>query len=297
MIPTDWKSGTLLGAALLMASLLVTAAAAQSPSADAKRPEDADPVHRLAEQPRAVRSPIRELAMSAAPGEHPLMPTLRWAKGGLEEMGKIQDYSCTFVKRERINGELNEPEYAYLKVRHQPFSVYMYFVGPKKIKGREVLYVEGKNDGKLIAHEGGGILPITVRLKPDSFLAMRGNRYPITHLGIKNLAEKLVERANQDKELGAPVEVKFFKGAKIDKRSVTCIQVTHPERHPKHTFYQARVFVDDELHVPIRYEAYDWPAEKGGKPQLIEEYTYLKLDVNKGYTDEDFDEDNPNYGF
>ena len=229
--------------------------------------------------------------------EHPLDPAIREAEKALKALESIRDYSATLVKRERIDGKLLEHEYAYVKVRHEPFSVYMYFVGPKKIKGREVLYVEGENDGRLIAHEGGGLIPITVKLKPDSFLAMRGNRYPITHLGIKNLAHKLVERANQDKALGLPVEVKFFKGAKIAKRSVTCIQVTHPERHPKHLFYKARVFIDDELNVPIRYEAYDWPKEKGGKPLLIEEYTYLKLDVNKGYTDEDFDEDNPNYKF
>ena len=228
--------------------------------------------------------------------EHSLDPAIRVAKRAIKELESIKDYSATMVKRERVDGKLLEHEYAYIKVRHDPFSVYIYFVGPKKVKGREVLYVEGKNDGKLIAHEGGGLLPVTVKLKPDSFLAMRGNRYPITHLGIENLAQKLVERANQDKALGAPVEVKFFKGAKIDKRSVTCIQVTHPERHPKHLFYKARVFIDEE-HLPIRYEAYDWPKEKGGKPQLIEEYTYLKLDVNKGYTDEDFDEDNPNYNF
>ena len=229
--------------------------------------------------------------------EHSLDPAIRLAKKALVEMESIKDYSATLVKRERVDGKLLEHEYAYVKVRHEPFSVYMYFVGPKNVKGREVLYVEGENDGKLIAHEGSGILSITVKLKPDSFLAMRGNRYPITHLGIKNLAVKLVERANQDKALGLPVEVKFFKGAKIDKRSVTCIQVTHPERHPKHAFYKARVFIDEELNVPIRYEAYDWPKEEGGKPLLIEEYTYLKLDVNKGYTDEDFDEDNPNYNF
>jgi outer membrane lipoprotein-sorting protein len=230
--------------------------------------------------------------------EHSLDPAIRLAKKALSEMESIKDYSATMVKRERVDGKLLEHEYAYIKVRHEPFSVYMYFVGPKKIKGREVLYVEGKNDGKLIAHESGGLISfVTVKLDPESPLAMRGNRYPITHLGIKNLAEKLVERADQDKKIGEPVEVKFFKGAKIDKRSVTCIQVTHPKRHPKHMFYKARVFIDEETKLPIRYEAYDWPKEEGGKPLLIEEYTYLKLDLNKGYTDEDFDEDNPNYNF
>jgi Protein of unknown function (DUF1571) len=59
----------------------------------------------------------------------------------------------------------------------------------------------------------------------------------------------------------------------------------------------ARIFVDDELNVPIRYESYDWPEQAGGQPELIEEYTYLNLKLNNGFTDADFDIRNPNYGF
>ena len=40
-----------------------------------------------------------------------------------------------------------------LKVMHQPFSVYMSFLKP--YAGREVVYVDGQNDGKLIVLEAG----------------------------------------------------------------------------------------------------------------------------------------------
>jgi hypothetical protein len=49
--------------------------------------------------------------------------------------------------------------------------------------------------------------------------------------------------------------------------------------------------------VPIRYEAYDWPTQPGATPQLIEQYTYLQLKLNNGFTDADFDIRNPQYGF
>jgi hypothetical protein len=62
-------------------------------------------------------------------------------------------------------------------------------------------------------------------------------------------------------------------------------------------FCLARIFVDDELKIPIRYESYDWPREAGGPPELIEEYTYLDLKLNNGFTDEDFDTRNPDYHF
>jgi hypothetical protein len=46
-----------------------------------------------------------------------------------------------------------------------------------------------------------------------------------------------------------------------------------------------------------RYEAYDWPQQQGGKPILTEEYTYVNLKINNNFTDADFDENNPAYGY
>ncbi len=71
----------------------------------------------------------------------------------------------------------------------------------------------------------------------------------------------------------------------------------HPVPRRNFLFHLARIFVDDELGVPVRYEAYDWPREPGGAPELIEEYTYLDLKLNNGFTEADFDVRNPNYAF
>ena len=49
--------------------------------------------------------------------------------------------------------------------------------------------------------------------------------------------------------------------------------------------------------MPIRYESYDWPRGEGHQPELMEEYTYLNLKLNNGFTDADFDAENPNYKF
>ncbi|HEY5315846.1 MAG TPA: DUF1571 domain-containing protein [Pirellulales bacterium] len=235
---------------------------------------------------------------TAQPGEHPLAPALRWARLGLAEIDKIQDYSATLVKRERIDGVLNEHEYMFVKVRNKPFSVYMYFLGPARVKGQEALYEAGANDGNMLAHPNGlrHKLIGTVRLKPDSMLAMAGNRYPITQLGIRRLTERLIEVGEQDMKYGE-CEVKMLEGAKINGRQCTCIQVVHPKARPYFLFNMARIYVDNELNVPIRYEAYEWPKEPGGEPQLTEEYTYLNLKLNNGFKDQDFDPKNPNYQF
>jgi len=234
----------------------------------------------------------------AKPGEHPLMPALRWAKTGVEDIRKIKDYSATLVKRERVGNTLMDHEYMFIKVRHQPFSVYMYFLAPEAKKGRECIYIEGANNGLMWGHPNGmqNKLIGTLSLKPTGPIAMQDNRYPITQLGMLKLTERLIEVAEQDVKYGE-CEVKVLPGAKINDRVCTCIQVVHPVPRQNFIFNMARIFVDDELNVPVRYEAYHWPKESGGQPVLTEEYTYLNLKLNNGFTDADWDIKNPNYQF
>ena len=95
----------------------------------------------------------------------------------------------------------------------------------------------------------------------------------------------------------AKCEVKFYKNTKVDGRTCTMIEVLHPEPRDHFDFYRAQIFIDDELNVPIRYAAWSWPEKPGGEPVLLEEYTYVKIKLNVGLTDEDFDPENPDYDF
>jgi hypothetical protein len=257
------------------------------------------PAYHIAERSEAAMAAAAAPAL--APGqanEHPLMPVLRWAYSGLGDIEKIQDYSATVAKRERIGGKLLDYEYMFVKLRQKPFSVYMYFLGPADVKGQEVIYVEGQDNGNMWAH-GVGIKNTmfgTVALKPDGPIAMRNQRYPLTELGILNMTRRLVEVGEDNKNYGE-CEVKFYEGAKINGRVCTCIEVVHPVPRRNFVFHLARIFVDKELNLPIRYESFDWPKEVGGKPELLEEYTYLNLKLNNGFTDADFDRKNPNYKF
>jgi hypothetical protein len=233
-----------------------------------------------------------------ANAEHPLAPVIQMAKENLAHMkANIKDYSATLVKKERVGDTINEQEFLFVKIRQSPFSVYTYFLGPARKKGQEAIYVEGKNNGNIVGH-GVGIQKVvgTVKLPPLGMLAMRDNKYPITEIGLFNLTEKLIEIGEQDMKFGE-CEVKTIRGTKIDGRSCTCIEVVHPVPRKNFRFHKARVFYDDELQIITRYEAYDWPIEAGGQPILNEEYTYVKLKINNGFTDADFDENNPAYGY
>jgi hypothetical protein len=240
-------------------------------------------------------------------GEHPLAPLVKYASERYQYIDQhVKDYTCTLVKRERVGGRLSDFEILSMKLRHgkveqgkvvTPLAVYVRFLAPAELRDREALYVEGRNDGKIIARRGGLRLPyVTAAVDPTGELAMQGNHYPVTEIGFKNLLQRLIEVAREDMHNGE-CEVKYYPGAKINGRLATMIEVTHPVRRPHFLFSVARIFVDDELQLPIRYASYDWPAEAGGQPQLIEEYTYLDLKLNVGLSDWDFDHRNESYYF
>jgi hypothetical protein len=184
-----------------------------------------------------------------------------------------------------------------IKIRHKPFSVYIKFLYPRSMAGQEAIYIEGKNDNKVVAH-GVGIQKAfgTLRIDPNGIIAMKGNKYPITEIGILNLADKLLEVGRKDVKFGE-CTVNYSEGVKIDGRDCTMIQVTHPVPRSNFIFNIARIFVDKELNMPIRYESYDWPKKEGAKVTLIEAYTYQQLKLNIGFTDLDFDHKNPAYGY
>ena len=234
--------------------------------------------------------------------EHPLMPVIRWAEQERPKVAAIRDYTALLQKQENINGTIQGAQVLEVKVRHQPFSVYTKFRYPVELNGQQAIYVQGKNDNKLIGH-GVGIQKKfgTQFLDPEGFLAMRGQKYPITQMGVLNLIDKLLEVGYKDSKFGE-CEVKYYTegikiGSKESPRECTLIEVTHPVPRQNFTFHIARIFVDKELNLPIRYESFDWPRREGESPGLLEIYSYLNLKLNVGLTDLDFDHKNPEYAF
>lgn len=233
------------------------------------------------------------------PGAASLETAVRWAEESLDDVRKIRDYTCTLVKRERVGDRLLAPQSMILKVRQQPYSVYVRYLSPQSLHNQEAIYVEGRNDGKLLAHSTGmrHRLLGTLALKPTSPLAMRGNRHPITEVGLAVLVEKLAVLGRHDLEHGSPAEVTFERSVLLGGRPCTVIEVRHPRQTPGVDYHLARIFVDEQWVLPVRFEAYDWPSAPGEQPPLLEEYTYVDLQLNCGFTAADFDTSNPHYGF
>lgn len=212
----------------------------------------------------------------------------------------FRDYRCVVTMQENIGGELNELRRAKLLVRSEPFSVYMKYISPDEIENREVIYVDGKYNNRLISNKGGKrpvMAQLTRALEIDCPLAMKESDHQITEIGMGGIMEQLLDVA--DIALSMPeIEIGFIQGASVDGRPCTVIEIRHEAKTPDFPFYFARVFVDDQWEIPVRFVCYDWPTkEDPNNLELLEEFTYTQIEMNIDAQDEDFDYLNPRYGF
>ncbi len=219
----------------------------------------------------------------------------------------IHDYRAVLVKRERIQGKLADEARMEIKVRNRPtenqhtttqlgLAAYLKFHEPQSARGREVIWVENKYENKIIAHESGFLNLLRVSLDPHGSMAMMGNKYPITEIGLMRLIEKLIEKCNRVDDL-SQWKVEIVEDQIVGDRKCRMVQVTQPKSVPGADFYIAQVFIDVDRQVPLRYAAFMWPQSAVEPAQLEEEYTYLDLELNVGLTDEDFDPDNAAYNY
>lgn len=244
---------------------------------------------------------------------HPLDDVLRLAKDAMEtHKREHRSYRATVRKRERIGKELGPETRMELKLRYREedpessmrrMDVYLKFLEPKSQAGREVIWREGLNDGLMVVHEAGLLNITRLELNPTSRLAMLGNRYPVSDIGIERLLGKLLSKGRRDRNLGE-CQVRLVESVEVAGRDCKRIEVCHPEPQAHmdgktidHEFYRAIIDIDSKLGIPIHYASYLWPEQAGGEPVLDEEFLYEGLELNAALEDVDFDPDNPAYNY
>lgn len=203
---------------------------------------------------------------------------------------KVDDYTATFTKQERVKGRLLAKETMRLKFA-RPFRVYLKWTAGKH-EGQEVLFSRGWNNDKIRAHTGS-FPDITVDLSPESSLAMRGNRHPITDFGVGNTIALLARDARlaaarpQDKVTYVDLGVSMVSGVRA-----RCVEATSPAmRWSVYYAPKARLCVDVKRDLPVRVTVWDAEGE------LLEDYAFRDLKLNVGLGDADFAPENGEYGF
>lgn len=220
---------------------------------------------------------------------------------GRARLEKISDYTATFVKQERIDGsDIQEVQTIHLKLRHQPFSVYMkWLVGPV---GQEVLYVDGLHENRMLVKKGGRmgkLLPV-VKIDPTGSLAMAEARHPVTDAGLLTLTAKVLSYSTRDLTLEEGIECQMISGP-IHNRPCHCFIVNYASVNIDPLYRKSITYVDEQLLLPIHIKNFGWPQDNAAAPDdsedLLEYYAFTDVQFDRRLADADFDHQNKQYTF
>ncbi len=213
-------------------------------------------------------------------------------------LDRVETYTATFKKQERLNDVLGPVQTMAMKVRQKPFAVYFKFITPQA--GKEVVYAEGHHDNKLIAHAGSGLarfLAPRVAVAPDHPLALSDARHPVTEAGLANLTARLLhfrELDLDDPEASTVLDRTSDANGRVWFRSIH----THPHQQPGRPFARVEVLYDPKTLIPVDVRNFDWPVPgQTGEPLLAEHYQYDDLNLDATLSSLDFDPANPAYAF
>ena len=231
-----------------------------------------------------------------APQAHVLIPALRSAVASLDALKAINDYEANFTKTEKVSRSTITSK-ILLKVRHEPFSVYVKYLDPHA--GREAIYVHGSQENKVVVHDTGlASLAGTLRLDPNSSTAMNENRHPIFMIGMKLMVETLIGVwVSHAKQSEGGITVNNYPNSKIGDQSCHAIEAVLTLPIGTNSFQTTRLYIDSVTKLPVRLQQYAFPERRGQKPTLVEDYLYQNVKTNISLTDVDFDSNNPRYGY
>jgi hypothetical protein len=232
------------------------------------------------------KGPIRPAAASAE--QMSFDQPLAWMQEAKTNYSAVKDYSCTLVSRERVKDKLGDESIMQMKVKAQPFSVYLRWLGPAKDVGQEVVYVQGKNNGKMLVKSKAHPLPGFHAIDPDDPRVRQNSRHNIREAGIGNMIDETIKSWELDRAIGKakvlpPLEASY------NKRDCLKVEVVHLEKNAQTPCYRTVIYLEKVSKLPIRLENYDWPRQGGpADGELLEMFSYVNIQFNAGITDAEF---------
>lgn len=196
----------------------------------------------------------------------------------------VQGYKVTFLKRERVKGNLNDPERLIAHFRESPFSVHMEWKEGAKFAQRS-MYVEGENNGNLVARTNlFGIPGPIIERSVDDPSAKAASRFPINRFGMYvGLSQTLdaIRRA----ETNGTLHLRFEGTERVEKLgNLVCYKFVRAPYVPpeddgvaEFTFY-----IDPETLLQVGSILKDVNGE------LVAEYFFANVELNPTFSPTQF---------
>lgn len=246
---------------------------------------------------------VQEGTSPATGSRQNLTTKVEMLRRSLVYLDSIPGYTANLSKQEEVKGELLDEQTLFIKCRQKPFSVYLRWSTGDE--GREVLYIEGANNGKLLGHDGGWKARIPAfYLQPDCPLAMRDTRYPASCAGIRFLIDQMLGVHKGDLKASNFASCEMETDVPFDDRP--CVKFTTKYQSSKASplYRKSVTFLDRERSIPLHSEHYGWPAKETASNDdtcdaktLLERYTFRDFASHESLSDADFDRSNKEYKF
>ncbi len=233
-----------------------------------------------------TKGPIRPVAASAE--QMSFDQPLAWMQEAKTNYSAVKDYSCNLASQERVNGKLLDRNIIQMKVKTQPFSVYLRWLEPAKDVGQEVVYVAGKNNNKMrVKSKATGILGF-MSIDPNDPRVRQNSRHAITEAGIGHMIDETIKSWEMDRAIGKAKVLPPLQ-AEYNKRACYQIEVVHLERTAQAPCYRTVIYLEKVSKMPIFLQNYDWPRQGGpADGELLESFGYFNLQFNIGLADAEF---------
>jgi hypothetical protein len=234
-----------------------------------------------ADDPQQSHEQIIEKLRQLAKTDH--VAVLQYCLKNCKE--KYGDFTCTFIKQERIGGKVGPEQEMRVKHRVEPFSVSMAWT-KNSPQGDRVLYVEGMYDNKMLVRPTNPIARALVggmvQRQPDGEEAMANTLRPVNMFGFRRGIQSLIDVYLQAKKAGDLVEA-VDQDYDVNGHK-TLVLVRHLPEGKDYPAHETRIYIDQETLLPIMVEGC---GPRGMETDFVCRYLYKDLEFKK-LADQDF---------
>ncbi|HDS09624.1 MAG TPA: DUF1571 domain-containing protein [Firmicutes bacterium] len=198
-----------------------------------------------------------------------------------EVFSEIDTYNTIMTKQIRLKNKVTEKETMEIYFK-KPFSVKL--ISKNQDKDQVIVYIEGKNDGKMIVRLKT-VIDSYVRLKvdPEGKLAMKNQLHSVKEASLGKTIDLIVKNLRRGLEEN---KLQLDYNGKENKYNTTLYSFTGFFNAAEEDGYfckKAVIKVDSELKLPREIIIYDW------EDNIREWYEYLEIRLNVTITDAVFD--------
>jgi hypothetical protein len=197
----------------------------------------------------------------------------------------VKGYTLTMQKRERLGGKLHDEEIVRVAFREEPHSVLLHWQKGARLAER-ALYVEGENDGKMLALPAGRILRLAgvVSRDVEGDEARRSGRFTLKEFGLKNGMLRTLRSWQAARENGA-LHVEYLGEEKVKEAGDRTCYVLRRTRYPQPEadgVTGLTAYIDKENWLQVG------TVTSGEGDQLIGAYYFRDIVLNPEFKPEQF---------